>query len=166
MLISKRWFNYCHNKKIDNNGNKNGSIAGLHVPCNPQGSEDQSLVIYCDEIKSLAGSSTSSGVSVEFTGGKLNLFGRKLYSKDLYGFICGGSIQNGLVRCIEIISENSSALVLNQFNEEISIISNFIEASRSDDGGVIFSFEEANFVIKMHCSKYKFFKFSKRFWSF
>ena len=114
-------------RKLLTTANRSGAIAALHVPGIPQGSEDQNLIIYCDEVTSWAGSSnTSSGVSVEFTGGSLSLFARKLYSKNLYGFTCGGNIQKGLICCNEIISVSNYPLNIANYNTEVTIIANFV----------------------------------------
>ena len=39
-------------------------------------------------------------------------------------------------------------MVLNEFTNEILIIANYIEGNKTGDGGVIFSFYGANFVLK------------------
>lgn len=122
-------------RKLTTTTNRSGAIAALHVPGPTQGSGDQNLVLYFDEINSLAGTTFSSGVSVELTGGNLNLLGRKLLSKNLYGVICGGILQKGQIICNEIISENFYALNIANYNTEVSIAANSIKSNYQPSTG-------------------------------
>lgn len=136
-------------KKMTTVNNRSGNISTVHLN---QGSSSQKLILYFDEINNIAGTNPSL-CAIEVGQGNGIFIGRKVYSEILSStegatIQIGGVSTQGFVKINEIVSKNSTALVLNQFTSEITIISNYVEGNRSDDAGVIFSFESATFIIK------------------
>jgi hypothetical protein len=112
-------------KKMSSTTNISGGIATLHVPGPSQGTGTQTLVLYFDHIDAFAGS-FASGLAAELKGGKVSLIGGKINSSDSYGVICGGVLQEGFIKCSEILSDSFYPLNLGYFDGEISIIANSI----------------------------------------
>ncbi|MCB0726058.1 MAG: hypothetical protein KDD00_01240 [Ignavibacteriae bacterium] len=136
-------------KKMTTINNRSGVISTVHLN---QGDNNQKLILYFDEISNLAGTNTSL-CGIEVSQGTGIFIGRKVYSEilnDTEGATIqiGGTSVKGFIKINEIISKNSGALVLNQFTSQILVISNYIEGNKTGDGGVIFSYDSANFVLK------------------
>ncbi|HAY33896.1 MAG TPA: hypothetical protein DCY06_07135 [Bacteroidetes bacterium] len=129
-----------------------GNVSTVHLAAN-QGSTGQKLILYFDEINCLNGATNNALCGIECTIGTGIFIGRRVYS-EIISSLDGAAIQignantKGFVKCDEIVSKNNSALVLNEFTNEILVIANYIEGNKTGDGGVIFSFDGANFMLK------------------
>lgn len=138
-------------KKCINFRNRSNVVSTIHVPKPNQGSDTQKLVLYFDEILSLHGTNTNdfSGVAIDLSGGTGIFIGRRVFSTDAFGIEINGVNAKGYIKCDEVISEKYSAIGLNLFTNQITLDINYVEGNNSDgDGGAIFSFDAANFVMK------------------
>jgi len=108
------------------------SISAVHVS---QGSGTQKLVLYFDEISSLTGR-VNSLAGIEVAQGTAIFIGRKIYSDNTLAVQIAGATTKGFLKCNEVIVNDGTAIVLNDFNDQFLIDSNYIEGN---SGAVIFS---------------------------
>ena len=114
---------------------------------------NQKIILYFDEIQALTGVVTTnlSCAGVEIGEGTGIFIGRKVYSRDNPAFQIVGANTKGYLKCNEIISQgranNSpvSAIELNNFTNELTVIANYIQGYRNN--GVVF-INDANVKIK------------------
>ncbi len=136
---------------IFNTTDSQGNVAStLHLG---QGLGTQKLVLFFDEIQALNGV-LNSLLAIEVSQGTGVFIGRRVYS-EIPDTTAGGAIQigggstKGYIKINEIISKNSVALVLNDFNDEITIDANYIEGNA---GAVVYSSgtssNAGNYVLK------------------
>jgi len=134
-------------RKMTTINNRTGNISTVHQN---QGTNDQVLVLYFDEIQCITGSSNSLS-AIELKQGTGIFIGRRLYSDDTVTVIIGKDTPNSdppqsiSIRCNEIICSNEVALTINDSVHQNYILANRIETSYFV---VIYSNGGGNFVLK------------------
>lgn len=128
-------------KKLTSIMHSSGGIATVHTD---QGTNEQKLILYFDEIQNLNGPSTNSAIAIHHHQGTGIFIGRKVYSRDGAGI----DIYNtkGYISCNEIISENLWGIRLDSNNEKITIDAEYIEGYAAF--GCVYGQGDANFQIK------------------
>jgi hypothetical protein len=135
------------------------SLGGISTVHTSQGTSDKKLVLYFDEIINKFGSSTvNASLCIEHHQGTGIFIGRKINTitnSNLDSIAIQISreavndLPKGYVKINEIICTGGTAMVLNDFNEQITIDANYIESN----GSVVIysagsSTERANFFIR------------------
>ena len=134
--------------------NINFAVSTVHMD---QGTGSQELVLYFDEIISSAGV-YNANLCIELHQGKGIFIGRKILSNSniFPNYIPALQISSstytpllmpsGYMKINEIISKGGIAMVLNDFTEQITIDSNYIECN----GGAVISsnFTAVNYLLK------------------
>jgi len=133
-------------KKMTTVNNRSGNISTVHLN---QGTNDQKLILYFDEIQNLTGIANSLS-AIEIKQGTGIFIGRRIFSDDKDTVIIGKNInsdppQKLSIRCDEIICSNHLALTIND-----SVHQTFIQANRIETSfiAVIYSDGSGNFVLK------------------
>ncbi|HMS35000.1 MAG TPA: hypothetical protein PKC91_13040 [Ignavibacteria bacterium] len=103
----------------------------------------QKLVLYFDEIKSI-----DSYCGIEIGQGEGVLLGRSVTSNVNSAIQIVGANTKGFLKCNKIISQNTTALVVNDFTNQITIDCDYIEGNGNGDYAAVYSYSTANFNLR------------------
>lgn len=127
-------------RRMETTNTETSETATLHVSATgPQGTGDQTLVLYFDEILANAtGEEVYSGSAIEAGGGYMYAVGRMVYSSHNYAMSCGLLLKTGYFNIINFISEATKdyyPLNIANYEGDVLINSKFIEGKYSPNSG-------------------------------
>ncbi|MCB0726054.1 MAG: hypothetical protein KDD00_01220 [Ignavibacteriae bacterium] len=117
--------------------------AGYPTILLDDGSQNQNLILYFDEIQNL---NSNGGDAVKITEGIATLIGRRIYALNGMSVDLNNIIISALIQSDEIISETKGINISNS-DEQVIIDANYIEGSNGNDG-VIRSASGSNYLIR------------------
>ncbi len=118
--------------------------AGYPTILLDDGSQNQNLILYFDEIQNL---NSNGGDAVKITEGKATLIGRRIYAIDGLSVDLSNIIISALIQSDEIIS-TTRCINIDNDDEQIIIDANYIEGVTAESDGVVYCNNHGKFLLK------------------